>query len=602
MPCIVGILCFSVFGISNIHAQLSPGKLSQAHRKLEGLSNCTQCHSIGNQITNQKCLACHKPLAAQIQANKGLHASAYAKGKTCISCHSEHHGENFDMIRIDKKSFNHAYTGFALKGAHVSKIKQCTDCHQADNIANPALKSKAKRYVGLTSSCVTCHTDVHQKTLSSDCASCHDVNSFKPARLFNHEKTKFELNGAHKKTNCNECHKTSIKNGQKFTQYADVPASNCTSCHKDPHQSQFGQNCKSCHNEESFKQVNPNRNFNHNVTGFNLEGKHNEISCKKCHDNQETKFNEFNKTKDRSCVSCHKDIHEGKLGKDCKSCHNQSSFLVKNKSQLGKFDHNKTDYPLQGKHMTVDCKACHKKDLTDPVAHKKCSDCHQDKHNGDFAHKTKQYPDCASCHTLEGFSPSTYTLEDHQKSRFAVDGAHEAQPCFACHKKGKEWVFSQMDLNCKSCHKDIHQGFLAAKFYPDQTCTACHSTANWKSIRFDHNQTKYALKAKHRTTNCGSCHMKENVQQFSGLTTTCASCHSDVHGKQFDVKGQTDCARCHQPDGWNARSFNHATTNFTLDGQHKTVECSKCHLKTLNSTSTIRYYKIEKFECIDCHL
>jgi hypothetical protein len=31
------------------------------------------------------------------------------------------------------------------------------------------------------------------------------------------------------------------------------------------------------------------------------------------------------------------------------------------------------------------------------------------------------------------------------------------------------------------------------------------------------------------------------------------------------------------------------------------VGCSKCHFTTLRSNPTIRYYKIEKFECIDCH-
>ena len=599
---ILGFLCLWVFGVMPVFAQLSPGKLTQAHHKLEGLSNCTQCHSIGNQITNQKCLACHKPLANQIRTNKGLHASAYAKGKTCISCHSEHHGENFDMIRIDKKTFNHANTGFALKGAHATKIKQCTDCHQAENIANPALKNKAKRFVGLSSKCVQCHTDVHQKTLSTDCATCHDVNSFKPASLFKHDKSNFELNGAHKKANCNECHKTSLKNGQKFTQFADVVSTNCTSCHKDPHQSQFGQNCKSCHNEESFKQVNPNRNFNHSVTDFNLEGKHREINCKKCHDDQGSNFQEFKKTNNISCVTCHKDIHEGKLGKDCKSCHNQHSFLLKNKNPLEKFDHNKTDYPLQGKHLLVDCRTCHKKDLTDPLPHATCQNCHQDKHNGDFARKSKQYPDCATCHTVDGFSPSLFTLENHKNSRFQIDGAHEAQPCFACHKKANQWVFNDMNLTCISCHKDIHLDFLSAKFYPDQTCTTCHNTQQWKSIRFDHNITKYPLKGKHMQTNCGACHMQKGGQQFAGLSSQCASCHQDSHGRQFDRQGQTDCRRCHQPDGWNANSFNHATTNYALDGEHKIIDCNKCHFATLPSNTRIRLYKIEKYECIDCHL
>jgi hypothetical protein len=39
-----------------------------------------------------------------------------------------------------------------------------------------------------------------------------------------------------------------------------------------------------------------------------------------------------------------------------------------------------------------------------------------------------------------------------------------------------------------------------------------------------------------------------------------------------------------------------------LDGEHKMVTCTKCHFRTLATNTTIRYYKIERFECIDCHL
>ena len=47
-------------------AQLSPGDLTTAHAKLEGMSNCTQCHDLGNKVTNARCLACHKELQSLI--------------------------------------------------------------------------------------------------------------------------------------------------------------------------------------------------------------------------------------------------------------------------------------------------------------------------------------------------------------------------------------------------------------------------------------------------------------------------------------------------------------------------------------------------------
>ncbi len=40
-------------------AQISPGKLSKAHAHLEGVANCTQCHTLGKKVSNEKCMACH---------------------------------------------------------------------------------------------------------------------------------------------------------------------------------------------------------------------------------------------------------------------------------------------------------------------------------------------------------------------------------------------------------------------------------------------------------------------------------------------------------------------------------------------------------------
>ena len=96
-------------------AQLSPGKLTKAHSKLEGLANCTQCHTIGAKISEQKCLDCHKELKGRISSKKGYHVSSAVKGKECITCHSEHHGLNFDMVRFDKKTFDHKLTCYELK-------------------------------------------------------------------------------------------------------------------------------------------------------------------------------------------------------------------------------------------------------------------------------------------------------------------------------------------------------------------------------------------------------------------------------------------------------------------------------------------------------
>ena len=58
--------------LTNIIAQISPGKLTDAHAHLEGMGNCTQCHDLGNKVPDQKCLACHTEIDQLINQNHEL--------------------------------------------------------------------------------------------------------------------------------------------------------------------------------------------------------------------------------------------------------------------------------------------------------------------------------------------------------------------------------------------------------------------------------------------------------------------------------------------------------------------------------------------------
>ena len=104
-------------------AQISPGELATVHSNLEGVSNCTKCHILGEKVSNEKCLDCHLELKERTSQAKGYHASAEVKSKECAVCHSDHHGLNFQIVKFDEKKFDHNLTGFQLKGAH-SRFKQ----------------------------------------------------------------------------------------------------------------------------------------------------------------------------------------------------------------------------------------------------------------------------------------------------------------------------------------------------------------------------------------------------------------------------------------------------------------------------------------------
>jgi hypothetical protein len=93
-----------------LFGQISPGDLTTAHAKLEGMSNCTKCHVLGEKVVNSKCLDCHTEIKNLMDEEKGYHSSADVKGKDCVKCHSEHNGRDFRIINFDPEKFDHNIT------------------------------------------------------------------------------------------------------------------------------------------------------------------------------------------------------------------------------------------------------------------------------------------------------------------------------------------------------------------------------------------------------------------------------------------------------------------------------------------------------------
>lgn len=515
-----------VLNIPGLKAQISPGKLSRAHAHLEGLSNCTKCHLLGNKGTSSKCLECHVEIRNLISAKKGYHSSAEVTGKECHECHGEHFGRDFKVVVMDEKRFNHNLAGFRLEGKHMEA--GCSDCHKPQLIRHPiSQKKEGQTYLGLGTECVSCHEDVHQKTLSDDCSSCHDQNSFRPAPLFDHSAS-YPLAGRHKTVSCGLCHVKEIRNGREFQRFAGTDHANCTSCHEDVHRNKFGSNCLKCHNENSFKEV----------------------------------------------------------------------------RSISAFDHNQTGYPLTGMHLSVDCRKCHPKNFTQEIRHSNCSDCHKDEHKGQLASNGRA-PDCRQCHSTNGFTPSSYRLDDHNLSAFPLRGAHLSTPCTDCHKKTDAWDFSISGERCINCHENIHEGKIREKYFPQANCTVCHSEKSWKNIDFSHDATNFRLRGKHATASCRDCHYRESAagvnQQFQGLGMNCENCHEDVHASQFAENGKNDCERCHAFENWSPERFNHNDARFKLDGKHAGLQCIQCHKPADRLIRNYIIYKFKDISCASCH-
>jgi len=528
---IISLLLFS----SSILAQFSPGKLSNAHKDLEGLNNCTKCHEVGASISEARCLDCHKALNKRIKANKGFHVSKKVKGKSCISCHSEHHGRKFDALHFDEDNFEHELTGYKLEGAH-AKV-DCQDCHKPDFISDKKLKKNKKTFLGLATECLSCHEDYHQGTLPESCLDCHTMKTFKKVPRFDHNDTKFPLKGSHNDVSCIDCHKMTKRNGKKFQLFNGLKFSKCTDCHEDPHENKFGQNCTECHNEKSWHILN--------------------------------------------------------IGKE--------------------FDHDKTGYPLEGKHEEVDCKECHTNGYKENLSYTFCTDCHDDYHEGDFVDSSGSVTDCIECHDFfHSFTWSKYGLDEHQDSEYPLTGSHEAVSCLDCHKPDNQekWNFTIEDQRCISCHDNIHEGYLDEGFLPNNDCEKCHNTISWKQIEFDHDQTDYTLDHAHLDVDCRECHFTKEkdakgnyIQEFTKNETSCVSCHEDIHQGQFEKLGENKCDRCHSTEkDWKVPNFDHQQSAFPLEGKHAEISCTECH-KPIRKylPQQVMLYRINPFECRDCH-
>jgi len=354
---------------------------------------------------------------------------------------------------------------------------------------------------------------------------------------------------------------------------------------------------------DSFKNA---TGFDHNTTKFPLTGKHEKLDCEKCHKSSIVNgkpVQQFEGLAFNNCTNCHKDVHENKFGQNCKQCHTEESFHVV--KGINSFDHNKTDFKLAGKHLSVACKTCHKASLTTPFRHNLCSDCHTDYHRKEFI-RNNVNPDCNQCHTIDGFAVSLFTMEKHKLSDFPLEGAHLATPCIACHKKTGKWTFINIGRLCADCHKNEHKGFIQDKYFPNEKCTECHNVNNWTTVKFDHSLTNFKLEGIHARQSCVACHFPKNesglvVQKFRGLLFDCSGCHKNSHEGQFDIKGKTDCTRCHGTEDWKKLLFDHNSSGFKLEGAHLKVTCDKCHKEEVMANGMVIKYKNNKILCSNCH-
>ncbi len=447
-----------VFSPGQVSAKSITGVLIKgfsSHADFE--KHCGNCHEplITNVAT--KCLDCHSDVARQITTQEGIH-SQFKNADQCATCHPEHKGRDFNPTKASFQLFDHSTTGFSLQWHQINydaTTMQCTECH----------KSSSYKIVD-NQSCLNCHSNhdktfgaVHVTDFGPNCLGCHDgadrmVN-------FDHSTTGYTLEGKHSQTKCADCH----TNGT----IKDTPKE-CKDCHSEPstHKGDFNQTCDTCHTPQGWSPVSlDNKPFAHlTTTGFSLELHKTDyanqaITCATCHPS------DLNSLNIQTCVDCHSQHdtkfmadHQLQYGSECMTCHDGVD-------RLSNFDH-ANFFPLDGKHATTDCIACHVDNVYRGTP-SECYQCHKepDIHTGVFGLK------CFYCHSAEAWSPASLRQHNFPLNHGVEDQNLQLQ-CDACH--GPNYI----EYTCYNCHDHTADGIAqshAALKIADQdlpACAKCH--------------------------------------------------------------------------------------------------------------------------------
>ena len=359
-------------------------------------------------------------LLVTVAGLRGQSAGDNPHGSLQIDCGECHNPERWTPV--DKPpTFRHGSTGFALDSAHGRA--SCRACH----------RTLAFNQVG--TACADCHKDSHRGELGARCEACHTPTTWTNQReMFQvHDRSRFPLFVSHARLDCTACHR-----GQNPYQYANTPAE-CGNCHLPTYlattnpshvQGGFSRRCEDCHNVTSPTWR--SAAFEHPAR-FPLAGGHAGVVCARCH----TGGNYAGTSP--QCASCHQKDYAAATNpnhaasgfpQQCENCHTIQSW------RPAIFDHSQTRFALTGAHTRTDCAKCHPGGRYTGTP-SDCYSCHQANYAATTNpnHAASRFStQCTDCHNTGAWRPANF---DHNKTRFALNGAHERTDCAKCHPGGR---------------------------------------------------------------------------------------------------------------------------------------------------------------------
>jgi hypothetical protein len=243
----------------------------------------------------------------------------------------------------------------------------------------------------------------------------------------------------------------------------------------------------------------------------------------------------------------------GAVDTRCASCHTTADWREVT------FAHDRTGFPLTGRHREIACGACHPDSGFGQPLPTACAPCHRDVHLG------RMGTGCGRCHDTSSWRPEEATLpEAHRQTAFPLLGRHAVLPCEECHGDRRDRAFDRPSPRCIGCH-EADFGLRAAAAGVDhalagfsQDCRRCHgpwrfSPAAWP----EHDACFQISRGPHAGIACRDCH-DAGLPPFTPGALSCAS-------------DSADCLRCHSMPG--IQSDHSGVAGF----QPANRRCYECH-------------------------
>jgi hypothetical protein len=235
----------------------------------------------------------------------------------------------------------------------------------------------------------------------------------------------------------------------------------------------------------------------------------------------------------------------------CEACHSASAWTPVT------FDHSRTGFPLEGRHLFASCRGCHGSSITfrEPLP-TNCAACHRDVHTGEFGNR------CASCHDARDWT-SRFGPDAHRRTNFPLTGRHAAIPCEECHLDQRDRSFTRAAVDCLACHqldylRTVGTAVDHARAGFGTDCKSCHFPDRFKGGRFPaHERCFQIANGPHARIACLNCHTSLAAVIATGTCST----------------NTADCLRCHLCTPTTQQHANPPVIAF----QCKDRKCYECH-------------------------